>query len=73
MLNERMNPLQEGVCLGGVWGYLFLNDVFTMFQNAVILLHFKLQLPFFTKEGSLAKTLGQEFQLARARGDKFHP
>lgn len=45
-----------------------------MFQNVVILSHFKLKLPFLTKEGrSPAKTLGQVFQTARARGDKFHP
>lgn len=74
MLNERMNHLKEGVCLGGVWVfYLSLNYVFTMFQNIVILLHFRLKLSPLTKEGSPAKTLGQEFEMARAGGDKFHP
>lgn len=69
-----MNHLREGVCLGGVWVfYLSLNYVFTMLQNIVILSHFRLKLPLLTKEGSPAKTLGQEFEMARAGGDKFHP
>lgn len=73
MLNEWAIWRKGFVWVGFRVFHLFLNDAFTLFQNVVILSHFRLKLPLLTKEGSPTKTFGQEFQMPRGRRDKFHP